>query len=120
MFAIYQFGANIDIVRTRGENRALNVQHVAGGLDGRVKIPELLRECGNQEIADVVVLKNAGFVFAVGKAMLKDAKKPLRDLLGIGERGEGIANVARGLHAQIQRMRPEDAPVSVTATTAVG
>lgn len=106
VFAICQFRANIDIVRTRGENRALNVQHVARGLDGRVKIPELLRERGDQEVADVVVLKNAGRLLAVGKPVLKDAKKPLRDPLGIRERGEGVADVARGLHAQI----PADAP----------
>ena len=106
MFAICQFGANIDVVSAGGENGALYVQHVAGCFYGGVKIAELLREGGHEKIADVVVLKNTGFLFAVGKAVLEDVEKSLRYLFGVGECCEGIANVAGGLDAQI----PADAP----------
>jgi len=101
MFVICQFGANIDIVDAGRENCTLHVQHVAGCFYCRVKIAELLGERSHKKIANMVVLKNTGFLFAVGKAVLENIEKPLRYLFGVGECCEGIAYVTGGLYSQI-------------------
>ena len=106
MFAICQLGANIDIVGAGRENCTLHVQHIAGCFYGRVKIAELLSECGHKKIPNMVVFKNTGFLFAVGKAVLENVEKSLRYLFGIGECCERVANVTGGLYSQI----PADAP----------
>ena len=82
MFAVCQFGTNIDIVGAGRIYCALYVQHVAGGFYSRVKITELLSERSDEKIANMIVLKNTGFLFGIGKPVLEDVEKPLRYLFG--------------------------------------
>ena len=75
MFPVFEFCADVDIIDAGRQDSAPDVEHVAGGLNGFLEVVELLGEGRNEEVADVVVFEDAGFLLAVGEAVVEDPEE---------------------------------------------
>ena len=101
MFAVLELGADVDVVDTGRQNRASYVQHLRSGLDRVLKVSELLRQGGDEKVADMIVLEDARFCLVVWKTMLKDPEEAGGNQVGVRERGKGVPNVPGRLYTEI-------------------